>query len=285
MSQAHDPEVLEAFEGDIPAEPQIEIGRWKTRLREIGPAIAIFLGMLLGWELTVVSFGIEEFLLPRPSVIVGTLGVEWNEILKASYATFQEALGGFVIGATLGATMAIATARWTGFREGAMPFAILANSAPIIALAPIMNQWFGLTNMFSKMAVVAVIVFFPVMINTTRGLVEVDPREIELLRSFAASPRQLVRKIRIPNALPYLFSALKVATVLSIIGAIVAEYFGGPRQRLGVYITQQASLLHTAEAWAAIIVASFLGVGFYVMVLVAERVAMPWHSMYRAGIK
>ena len=166
-----------------------------------------------------------------------------------------------------------------------MPFAILANSAPIIALAPIMNQWFGLTNMFSKMAVVAVIVFFPVMINTTRGLVEVDPGEIELFRSFAASPRQLVRKIRIPNALPYLFSALKVATVLSIIGAIVAEYFGGPRQRLGVYITQQASLLHTAEAWAAIIVATVLGVGFYVMILVAERVAMPWHSMYRAGIR
>ena len=285
MSQAHDPEVLEAFEGDIPAEPQIEIGRWKTRLREIGPAIAIFIGMLLGWELTVMSFGIEEFLLPRPSVIFRTFGVEWNEILNASFATFQEALGGFVIGATLGVAMAIATARWTGFREGAMPFAIVANSAPIIALAPIMNQWFGLTNMFSKMAVVAVIVFFPVMINTTRGLVEVDPGEIELLRSFAASPRQLVRKIRIPNALPYLFSALKVATVLSIIGAIVAEYFGGPRQRLGVYITQQASLLHTAEAWAAILVATVLGVGFYVIILVAERVAMPWHSMYRAGIR
>jgi len=285
VSQAHDPEVLEAFEGDIPAEPQIEIGRWKTRLREIGPAIAIFIGMLLGWELTVMSFGIEEFLLPRPSVIFRTFGVEWNEILNASFATFQEALGGFVIGATLGVAMAIATARWTGFREGAMPFAIVANSAPIIALAPIMNQWFGLTNMFSKMAVVAVIVFFPVMINTTRGLVEVDPGEIELLRSFAASPRQLVRKIRIPSALPYLFSALKVATVLSIIGAIVAEYFGGPRQRLGVYITQQASLLHTAEAWAAILVATVLGVGFYVIILVAERVAMPWHSMYRAGIR
>lgn len=285
MSQTHDPDVLEAFEGDIPAEPQIEIGRWTTRLREVGPAIAIFFGALLAWELIVVGFGIEEFLLPRPSVIVRTLGVEWSEILKASFATFQEALGGFVIGATLGVALALATARWTGFREGAMPFAILANSAPIIALAPIMNQWFGLTNMFSKMAVVAVIVFFPVMINTTRGLVEVDPGEIELLRSYAATPRQLVVKIRIPNALPFLFSALKVATVLAVIGAIVAEYFGGPRQRLGVYITQQASLLHTAEAWAAIFVATVLGVGFYVLVLVAERVAMPWHSAYRAGIR
>jgi NitT/TauT family transport system permease protein len=179
--------------------------------------------------------------------------------------------------------IAVATARWTGFREGMMPFAIVASSAPIIALAPIMNQWFGLTNMFSKMAVVAVIVFFPVMINTSRGLVEVDPEEIELMRSYAAEPRQLVRKVRIPNALPYLFSALKVATVLSVIGAIVAEYFGGPRERLGVYITQQASLLHTSEAWAAIIVATVLGVGFYTLVLVLERVVMPWHSAFRAG--
>jgi NitT/TauT family transport system permease protein len=259
VSQTHDPDVLEAFEGDIPAEQQIEIGRWATRLREVAPAIAIFFGALLAWELIVAGFGIEEFLLPRPSVIVRTLGVEWSEILKASFATFQEALGGFAIGATLGVTLALATARWTGFREGAMPF--------------------------SKMAVVAVIVFFPVMINTTRGLVEVDPGEIELLRSYAATPRQLVVKIRIPNALPFLFSALKVATVLAVIGAIVAEYFGGPRQRLGVYITQQASLLHTAEAWAAIFVATVLGVGFYVLILVAERVAMPWHSAYRAGIR
>jgi len=282
MSQAHDPEVLEAFEGDIPAEPQIEAGRWATRIREIGPAIAIFVGGLVLWELIVIAFGIEEFLLPRPTVIARSLGAEWPDIVKASFATFQEALGGFAIGASLGVALAIATARWTGFREGMMPFAIVANSAPIIALAPIMNQWFGLTNMFSKMAVVAIIVFFPVMINTTRGLVEVDPAEIELLRSYAAPPRQMVQKVRIPNALPYLFSALKVATVLAVIGAIVAEYFGGPRERLGVYITQQASLLHTAEAWAAIIVATVLGVGFYAAVLLAERVVMPWHSAFRA---
>jgi NitT/TauT family transport system permease protein len=144
-----------------------------------------------------------------------------------------------------------------------------------------MNQWFGITNPLSKMAVVAIIVFFPVMINTTRGLIEVDPGEIELLRSYAASDREVVTKVRLPNALPYLFSALKVATVLSVIGAIVAEYFGGPRNVLGVYITQQGSLFHFAEAWAAIVVATVLGVVFYVLVLIAERFVMPWHASFR----
>lgn len=284
MSRTDDPDVLEAFEGDIPGEPEVNVGRFRDRVVEIAPAVLIFIGALVVWELVVILFGIQEFLLPRPSVIGTTLAGNWGEILSAAFATFKEALGGFALGATLGAGLALATARWTGFREGAMPFAIAANSAPIIALAPIMNQWFGLTNPFSKMAVVAIIVFFPVMINTTRGLIEVDPAEIELLRSYASTPRQLVLKVRVPNALPYLFSALKVATVLSVIGAIVAEYFGGPRNVLGVYITQQTGLFHFAEAWAAIVVATILGVGFYASVLVAERMLMPWHSAFRAEL-
>ncbi len=170
-------------------------------------------------------------------------------------------------------------------KEGVLPFAIAANSAPIIAVAPITNQWFGITDPLSKMAVVAVIVFFPVMINTVRGLTEVNAREVELLRSMAASDAEIVivRKVRIPNALPYVFSALKVASALSVIAAIVAEYFGGPRNTLGVYITQQAALFRFAEAWAAILVGTILGVAFYAVVVTAERLAMPWHVSLRAA--
>ncbi len=281
MSLRDDPDVLEAFDADVPGEPQVDVSRLRERLREVAPAIVLFFAALALWELTVIAFGIQEFLLPRPTVIVGTLVDNWTEISKAAFATFEEAVGGFVVGAAAGALVALATARWTGFRTGVLPIAIALNSAPIIALAPIMNQWFGLTNPVSKMAVVAIIVFFPVMINTARGLTEVDPAELELLDSYAASPSEIMRNVRIPSSLPFVFAALKVGTVLSVIGAIVAEYFGGPRDVLGVYITQQASLLHIAEAWAAIVVATVLGVAMYTIVLVAERLIMPWHASFR----
>jgi NitT/TauT family transport system permease protein len=172
--------------------------------------------------------------------------------------------------------VALITARWSVVSQALMPFAIAANSVPIIAFAPIMNNWFGLTNPASKMAIVAIIVFFPTMINTVRGLTLVDPRQLELMRSYAASPFKVLWSVRIPNAVPYIFSALRVASPLSMIGAVVAEFFGGPRATLGVFITQAASGFDFARAWAAIVVASVIGIGFYALIIVAERVLAPW---------
>lgn len=162
-----------------------------------------------------------------------------------------------------------------------MPFAIAANSVPIIAFAPIMNNWFGITNPASKMAIVAIIVFFPTMINTVRGLTLVDVSQLELMRSYAAAPRDILLKLRIPNSLPYMFSAFRVASALSLIGAVVAEFFGGPRATLGVYITQEASAFDFAKAWTAIMMASIIGITFYLVVLFLERRLMPWHVSFR----
>jgi len=163
-----------------------------------------------------------------------------------------------------------------------LPFAIAVNSTPIVALAPIMNQWFGITNPLGKMSIVAVIVFFPVMINTVRGLTQVDAGALELLRSYAAGAFAVLWKVRLPNALPYMFSAFKVSSTLSVIGAIVSEYFGGSREALGVYISQQAALFHFAEAWSAIIIACLMGIVFYGIILLVERLVMPWHVSLRA---
>jgi NitT/TauT family transport system permease protein len=207
-----------------------------------------------------------------------TAGVIWG----AGFRTLIEAVGGFVIGVTLAVVTSLAAARWVGFREGVLPLAIAANATPIVALAPIFNNWFSITSPFSKMAVVAVVVYFPVMINTTRGLLEVEPGEIELMRSMAASPAEVTRMVRIPNALPYFFASLKVASALSIIAAIVAEYFGGPQDVLGQYIINRANLFQFPDAWAAILVASILGVVFYLLVLGAERLVMPWHVSFRS---
>jgi NitT/TauT family transport system permease protein len=133
------------------------------------------------------------------------------------------------------------------------------------------------------MAVVAVVVYFPVMINTTRGLLEVDPAELELMRSMAATPTETMRRVRIPHALPFFFASLKVASALSLIAAIVAEYFGGPQDVLGQYIINRANLFQFPDAWAAILVASLLGVTFYLLILVAERLVMPWHVSLRTS--
>lgn len=210
-----------------------------------------------------------------------TRGGNLTPILQASWYTLKEALGGLAMGATAGILVALATARWTATREALLPFAIAANSMPIIAFAPILNNWFGIDNPFSKMAIVAVMVFFPLMINTVRGLTSAPPRSLELMRSYAASEFAILFKARIPNALPYLFSGLKVAGALAMIGAIVGEYFGGPRIALGVFITQEASLFRFASAWAAILMACAMGISLYLLIILAERLAMPWHSSFR----
>lgn len=254
------------------------------------PTIAIAVAVILLWEFLVVIFNIQQFLLPKPSAIFSEFMLQVDLWLKpdersilfdASGATFWEAIGGFAIGCGSGILIALITSRWTIVSEATMPFAIAANSVPIIAFAPIMNNWFGITNPASKMAIVSIIVFFPTMINTVRGLTLVDAEQLELMRSYAAKPAHVMFNLRIPNALPYIFSALRVASALSLIGAVVAEFFGGPRATLGVYITQQASDFDFAKAWTAILMASLIGIGFYLTVLILERQLMPWHVSFR----
>ncbi|MCY4081220.1 MAG: ABC transporter permease [Caldilineaceae bacterium] len=209
-------------------------------------------------------------------------GSNLTPILAASWFTLKEALGGMAMGTLAGIAVALATTRWSATREALLPFAIAANSMPIIAFAPIMNNWFGIDNPFSKMAIVTVMIFFPIMINTLRGLISVDSRSLELMHSYAASDSEILFKLRIPNALPSLFSGLKVAGALAMIGAIVGEYFGGPRIALGVFITQEAALFRFASAWAAILVACLIGISIYLVILLAERLALPWHPTFRA---
>ncbi|HLD64833.1 MAG TPA: ABC transporter permease, partial [Pseudomonas sp.] len=252
-------------------------------LRRYLPALVLFGLGLVVWEALVAAFHIEGFLLPRPSVIAQTFVEEFPVIYPAGLFTMREAVGGFALGCVLALLLALMTARWPLLSRGAMPFAIAINSTPIIALAPIMNNWFGITNPLAKMSIVAVIVFFPVLINTLRGLTQVDAQALEFMRACAASEWQVLVYLRIPNALPFTFSAFKVAATLSVIGAIVSEYFGGSREALGVYISQQAALFHFAEAWSAIIIACLMGIAFYLLLLLAERIMMPWHVSLRTA--
>jgi len=251
------------------------------RISGLLPVAAVFVAVLVLWEVLLAALGVRVFLVPQPSVIAAALVDQWTNLGGATQYTAFEALGGLAIGSVLGIGVAFATARWTLARESLLPVAVAANSMPIIAFAPITNNWFGSESPFSRMAIVAVMVFFPLMINTVRGLALVDPSALELMRSYAASDWQILRRLRIPNSLPYVFTALKIATTLSVIGAVVGEYFGGPRNALGIYITAEAGLFRYANAWAAIVLACALGIGFYLVVVALERVLLPWHSSFR----
>jgi NitT/TauT family transport system permease protein len=254
-----------------------------ARIARAIPAIVAFVLVIVVWETLIRVFDVEAFVLPAPTVIVRRFFATFDVIWAAGRNTFVEAAVGLISGTTLAVVVALATVRWAPIREGLMPFAIAANSVPIIALAPIANGMFSITNPVSKMVVVAIVVFFPVMINTSRGLIEVDERELELMRSYAARPREVMLRVRVPGALPFFFSAMKVAAVLSIIAAVVAEYFGGSQDVLGQYIISKANLFVYPDAWAGVLVASLLGVGLYSVVLILERFVMPWHSSLRSS--
>ncbi|HEY7133223.1 MAG TPA: ABC transporter permease [Candidatus Limnocylindrales bacterium] len=266
-------------------------GRSARGLRSIGwylPAILLFVAAIVLWELSVGALKLQTFVFPKPTAIVAALQANWNEgrfaLLPSALATLQEALIGLVIGTLLGLAAAFVSARWVTARGVLIPLAVAANAVPIIAFAPLINNWFGLLSPLSKSLMAAVLVFFPVMANVTRGLVDVEPAAIELMRSYAAGDTAILRKVRIPNALPYFFTAMKVATTLSLIGAIVGEYFGGSATVLGRMIVQSASALKFDITWAAIVLGALTGIVFYLIVVVVERLVIPWHTTIRGDL-
>ena len=270
--------------GGVEAAPGRRPGRARRAVGDILAPVAVFVVVILLWEFALGALGIQAFILPKPSRIFAALQENWSQgfgIWPSAQATLFEAVGGFIIGTVAGVLVAFASARWLSARDALLPLAIAAGAVPIIAFAPLMNNWFGVLSPLSKMMMAAVLVFFPVMANVTRGLTQVEPSALELMRSYAASDNEILRKVRIPNALPYFFTALKLATTLALIGAIVGEYFGGASLVLGRIIVQSASSLKFDVTWAAILMAAIAGIVFYLIVAAVERLVIPWHSSVR----
>jgi NitT/TauT family transport system permease protein len=262
--------------------PRGTLGRRVGRgLGDWAPAVVVFVAGIGLWEGVVRGLDIQEFLLPPPSDIAQTLWTERETLWSAGWFTFEEAFGGWVMGCAAAILTALVLARWRGLAAAVMPFAIAANAIPIIAFAPITNNWFGTLSQLSKMVIAAVLCYFPVLVNTLRGLTSVRPQQIELMRSYGAGEIEIFRRVRIPNALPFIFTGLKVATVLAMIGAIVGDWFGGSLDALGVEIQRQAGVFAFTEAWAAIVVASVLGIAFYAAIAALERLTMGWHPSTR----
>jgi NitT/TauT family transport system permease protein len=269
----------------VPA-PPARPGRWARRARFYLPTILVFVFTIVLWEVAVRSGALGGFPLPAPTQIGEALGANWASgrwpLGRAAIATLIEAIGGLLIGTVAGVAVAFAAARFATARELLLPLAVAASAVPIIAFAPLMNNWFGVLNPLSKMMIVAVLVFFPIVVNVTRGLTQIDVASLELMRSYAASESTILRALRIPNALPYFFTALKVAATLSLIGAIVGEYFGGANDVLGRVVVQSASALRFDVTWAAILLGAATGIVFYLVITGIERLVIPWHASLRA---
>jgi NitT/TauT family transport system permease protein len=244
------------------------------QLRAWLPAVFVLVFGLAFWQASIPLLHIKHFLAPQPTEIAKAFWQNHGELLRAGWFTFQEALGGFAIGCSFAIVVALVLARWRGLSRALMPYAIVANAIPIIAFAPITNAWFTPFNKTSKMAIAAVLCFFPVLVNTLRGLTSVRPASIELMRSYAAGQVEIFRRVRVPTALPFTFTALKIASVLSVIGAIVGEYFGGSFNALGVLINSKSSTFDFQEAWAGIGVACAFGIAFYLAIALLERLAL-----------
>jgi NitT/TauT family transport system permease protein len=243
-------------------------------MRRWGPPLLVLFGVLLIWQL--IAAGPGRRVVPAPTVIAAAIGKNGDTLLRSTGATFLEAMGGLLIGTVVGLLIAFATARWVSARQLLLPVAIATSAIPIIAVAPILNNWFGVLNPMSKMAMAALLVFFPVVVNVTRGLVEVEPSALELMRAYAASETEVLRKVRVPNMLPYFFTAMKVAVTLAFIGALVGEYFGGTSEVLGRVVLQSMSSGSFDLAWAAILIGAMAAIAGYLVVSLIERAAIPW---------
>ncbi len=243
--------------------------------------MAVFACVIALWELIVWLFDVQVYLLPAPHIIAQTFFDLAGSLIDKGLYTFREAFLGYLIGCSLGFVVAIAASRWSMVADALLPYAVATNAVPIIAMAPLTIVWFGIDE-GSKVAIVAILTFFPMMLSTFKGLTTCHPSSLELMRSYAASSRDVYLRLRLPNALPYMFNALKLCTTLAMIGAVVGEFFGGPAFRaLGVFIKSENAIAHNREAWAAIIVACAFGLAFYAVVALLERWLMPWHVSRR----
>lgn len=249
-----------------------------SRLSALLPAIVVGVIVLVLWETLVRLFNVPTYILPAPTAIFATFFSDFPTLLSAARVTTIGVFGGILLGASLAIVASLVVSLFESFAKTALVIVAIISCAPVVALAPIFNAWFGSTNIFSKISVAAIMVFFPVMVSTTRGLLAVTPLHRELLDSLGASRGQLLRYVRIPGALPNLIDGLKVGATLSVIGIIVAEYFGGTANALGVLIANSAALSQFTLTWAAVFAASILGLVAYGLVLLLGKVIVPWRQ-------
>lgn len=239
--------------------------------------------IIIVWEAVTRGAGIPFILLPPPSAIgariAGSVSTLWIDVQQT---IFRSVLIGYTIGCASGFIVAILADRFAFLRRGLLPIGNLVSALPIIGIAPIMVMWFGF-DWQSKAAVVVVMTFFPMLVNTVTGLAAAGNMERDLMRTYASGYWQTLFKLRLPAAAPFIFNALKINSTLALIGAIVAEFFGTPMSGMGFRISTENGRLNLDMVWAEIAVAAISGSVFYGIVAIIERMVTFWHPSIRGG--
>ncbi len=254
---------------------------WLARTAGIGVPLIFGATLLFLWEVLCVGFGVPTVLLPAPSLIGARL---FNSLpmLGADFVqtVIRAVIPGWIMGSLAGFAIALLCDRFDFLRRGLMPIGDFISALPIIGIAPILVMWFGF-DWQSKAAVVVVMTFFPMLVNTVAGLSAAGAIEQDLMRSYGASWLRTLVSLRLPAAMPFIFNALKINATLAMIGAIVAEFFGTPTVGMGFRISTEIGRMALDMVWATIAVAAIAGSAFYGLLALAERAVTFWHPSYR----
>ena len=251
--------------------------------QSVGIAVPLIFGatILITWEILVRGLGVDLVILPPPSLVLttflGSLGTLWADFVQT---ILKGALSGYVIGCILAFGVSILVDRYDFLRRGLLPVGNFMAALPIVGTAPILVMWFGF-DWQSKAAVVVVMVFFPMLVNTVAGLADTSAMQRDLMRTYSASYWQTLSSLRVPAALPFIFNGLKISATLALIGAIVAEFFGSPTVGLGFRINASLGQLALDMVWAVIVVAAIAGSALYGALTLLERRLTFWHPSQR----
>jgi ABC-type nitrate/sulfonate/bicarbonate transport system permease component len=256
-------------EPDIPAVQEASL--WE---RALPPVIFLVVALFL-WEGAVRWLAIPKWLLPAPSAIVERFFKVRNLWLHTGL-TVMEAASGFTLSAVLGIALAAGIAHSRFLERGVFPYVVVSNAIPIIAIIPLLTIWFGF-GYAPKIMIAAIISFFPIVTNTTRGFKSADPRMLDFMRSINATRWQVFTKVQFPSALPFIFAAFRIASSLSLVGAVVAEFYGSDRG-LGYLVITSATQLQTDLLFVSIAVLAVLGVSCFTLFGRVERAYSAWQA-------
>ena len=247
-----------------------------TGLREALPAALGLAVLLSAWEGWVRLRHVKPYLVPAPSRVVARLARDPDLFFREGFHTLEGAILGFVLGAAIAVSLAALMSQSRFLERAIFPLAILVKVTPIIAVAPLLAIWFGF-GLFPKVFIAALVVFFPVMVNALVGFRSVSPSALSLFESLAARRGEVFLKLQVPSSLPYLFAAFRLAIPLSVIGAVVAEWFSGDRG-LGRVIYVANSNLDMATAFAGIFALAIIGISLYLVSTALEKKLLFWHE-------
>ena len=263
----------------------VDTGTNVSLARAINLVVPLIFGitMFVIWELVVRGLNVPSVLLPPPSMIWERIGNSMPILWADFQQTFLKAvIAGYVLGCGSGFIVALLIDRSPFLQRGLLPLGNFVSALPIIGVAPIMVMWFGF-DWQSKAAVVVIMTFFPMLVNTVQGLAAAGHMERDLMNTYASSWWQTLTKLRLPAAAPFIFNALKINSTLALIGAIVAEFFGTPIVGMGFRISTEVGRMNVDMVWAEIAVAALAGSAFYGIEALIERAVTFWHPSVRSG--